>query len=346
MFPIAKGYFGIGLPRNASIGQGHFGSDMIMAVIDDSSNVVLSDRWSTSNTVPELDTAQGGVDNLLFPQGIVTPDGQLYIKFRRLFVTGDPLDMNVNLTNFQACQFAFSPEFGLLNHGRANRETTVCNFGNVSGPTAAPVAPLNNALVVAHAVLGAFGVGLFLTFGGFLYRYLWCLSVGVRLWLSSVLFLLGGVLVIISFIIAGVMVAQRNTPHFSFDSPSQGAHSILSLVLMIAVVAFLLTRFLADCALKPSRVSVASDAGSEKAQFYRLASFGGWVMLVIAVLVGWPSIFLGFVDSQDTVPWLWVIGGILIGVGAIFILAEILRCILGPKPPAQQEEIEMTNRAA
>jgi hypothetical protein len=341
VYPISQGYFGIGLPTNVTPGFGHFGSDMILAVIDPANNVVLSDRWSTSNSLPDLDTALGGEDNLIFPQGIVTPDGQLYIKFRRLFVTGDPFDTPISIVNFQRCQFAFSPFPGLLNHGRANRETQVCNFGNVSSPTSAPAVPFRNSLVVAHAVLGAFGIGLFLTFGGFLYRYLWCLSIGVRMWVSGVFFLLGGVLVIISFIIACAMVAESNAVHFSFDSPSHGAHGILALVTMIAVVAFLLIRFVADCALKPSRVSVAADLESEKAQFYRLASFGGWALLVVVVLVGWPTIFVGFVDNATTFPWLWVVGAILIFIGCVFIIAEIIRCIKGPKRPTPSEEIEM-----
>jgi hypothetical protein len=347
VFPMTRGYFGLGLPTRLGISQGHLESDMILVTIDEARNVVLSDRWSTANALPDLDTALGGRDNLLLPQGIITPAGQLYIKFRRLFVTGDRFDVNVNVTSTQRCSFAFNRDSTVLNHGRANRETQTCNFGNVTIPTPPPLPPLNYALIVAHAVLGAFGVGLFLTFGGFFYRYLWCLSIGARMWISNILFLLGGVLVIISFIIAGVMVAQRGAPHFSFDSASQGAHSILSLVVMIAVVAFLLTRFLADCALKPSRIAAAEVAESEKAQFYRLASFGGWAMLVISVLVGWPAIFLGFVDFRETFPWLWVIGGILIGVGVIFIVAEVIRCIAGPKPVQHdKDEVEMSDMAA
>ena len=349
VYPISRGYFGIGFPTRFGAGQAHIQSDMIMAIIDDSANpatVSVTDRWSTQNALPGLDTAQGGQDNILVPQGIVTPDNKLFVKFQRLLSTGDALDVVIDINAYQPCTFAFSPEPGTLNHGRFNRETRLCNFGNVTQPTSAPRPARSASLNVAHAVLGAFGIGLFITFGGYFYRYLWCLPVSSRVAISSGLFLLGGVLVIISFIIACVMVSQSTADHFSFSTASQGAHGIISLVTMIAVVSFLILRFLLDCAWRKSRVEISADPKSEKAQFYRLGNFASWSVLVIAVLVGWPAIFLGFVDNQTTYPWLWVIGAILIFVGVLFILTEILRCFLAPKIHRDDEDeaIEMSKR--
>jgi hypothetical protein len=344
VFPISQGYFGIGLPNNVLPGQGHINTDMIVAVIGDNRGVTLGDRYSTAEAFPSLDTSLGGVDSLMVPQGIVTPDGQLFVKFRRLYQTGDVYDNDISVTTVQPCQFAFSNASGLQYHGRGNVETVVCNFGNITERTASPSNPNPYSLVVAHAVLGAFGIGLFLTFGGFFYRYLWCLPVRVRTLFSGVLFVFGAVLTLISFIIAGVMVSQGSGDHYSFNSGSNGAHSILSLVAMIAVFAFIVLRFLADCALKPSRIEVAEDRNSEKAQFYRLGSFAGWAALVIVLLVGWPAIFLGFVDNYTTFPWLWVIGAILIFIGVVFIVAEIIRCFKGPKDELDEDDLDMVER--
>lgn len=351
VFPISKGWFGLGFPPFQYLpGQGHINTDMILMAIDSTVNpptVSLSDRWSVANDLPGTDVSFGGKDNLIAPQGIVTTDGRLYVRFRRLYSTGDVFDQVILTNASQPCLFAYSPDAGLNFHGRANQQSTLCNFGNVSPTTAPTNAPRRQELVVAHGVLGAFGIGLFLTFGGFFYRYFWCVPLGARLMLSTVLFILGGVLVIISFIIAGVMVSQSTAQHFSFNTASSGAHGLTALVTMICVVVFLFLRLLSDCILKPSKRAAVSNPENEKAAFYRLASYSSWVLLILSCFVGWPVIFLGFVDLQNTWPWLWVIGGILIGVATFFAVAEIIKCIFGPKVVTQGDveldEVRNTN---
>lgn len=344
----SRGWFSLGFPPDKFLpGFGHMDTDMIVAQVDgaNSSVVLLSDRWSTNNTLPPLDSSLGGQDNLIFPQGIVTPAGQMYIKFRRLYSTGDKVgcgwpcvrtvglrariarqfDRVVNVTATQPCLFAFfdgSNNFSY--HGRANVQLGVCNFGNVT-ERAAVVNPFPRNLVIAHGVLGALGVGLFMTVGAFWLRFF-----GAKLAIvSSVLFLLGVALIIISFIIAGVMVSQGSGIHYNFNSPSSGSHSILALVTMMCAVSFLLVRFFVDCVLRPSRARVAPT--SEKGQFYTLGQYAGYTVLALTILVGWPTIFLGFVDDKNRDPWLWVIGGILIGFAAIWLVAEVVAAIVAAR---------------
>ena len=336
VFPLKAGWFSIGLPAlDARSPLAHVNSDMITFVIDELNPemVILSDRWSNNATFPELDTSLGGEDNLVFPQGIVTPDGQLYVKFQRKYVTGDVFDQPINILGKQFCSFAFSTQMGTLYHGRANQRVEICNFGNITDPT---TPPNRYSLIVAHGVLGALGIGLFLTVGGFFYRYLWCVPVKVRGMLSNVLFVLGGLLVLISFIIAGVMVSQASGEHYSFDTASMGGHGVTSLIAFIGTLLFVLVRLF-----------TSSEKRADDNVEYRLFQYAGWVVLVLTIMVGWPAIFLGFVDQENTHPWLWVIGAIMIFLAVVALLGEIIRCLKMPKDDhsdIDENDVELTTR--
>ena len=329
-FPINQGWFGFGLPNPATFkpGQSHLNTDMLMFEIM-GSNVLATDRFSVENGLPPLDTSLGGKDNLLFgTQGVAGtstkyPQGVMFVRFLRNFVTGDPLDQSVVVLATQPCMFAFSDLPGLSSHGR-QFEFQTCNFGNVG---------INNernfelSLIVAHGVLGSLGLGLFVTFGAFLYRYLFCVPDKTLSMLSNIMFVFGGLLVLISFIIAVAMVSNAQVVHFSFDSASMGAHAITSLVATLGIFVFLVLRLLLDCVWSKSK---DDESEGDSSQMYKLGAYAGWAILFLTVIVGWACILLGFVDERLTDPWLWVIGGIIIGIAVIFALAEIIRCVIKP----------------
>merc|ERR1712232_1048694 len=100
-------------------------------------------------------------------------------------------------------------------------------------------------------------------------------------------------------------------------------------------------RIFVDSSLRSAKVEkLQDDPSSDTAQFYRLGSYSSWAILALTILVGWPAIFLGFVDQENRDPWLWVIGGILIGVAVMFLIAEIIRYLKGPKHPNAGDDDE------
>jgi hypothetical protein len=344
-----KGWFGIGFPPPLYLaGDGHNNTDMIVAMVDPNNptKVIVSDMWSFNNTSIQLDPAVGGQDNVQVTYAAITPKGELFVQFKRLLATGDRFDRVINTTALSPCMFAFydkSDTFGY--HGRANIQLgdgasggPYCNWGAVN-ITVPEVPPFPFALVVAHGVLGALGIGLFLTFGAFVLRYATCLPPKALSGITWVLFLLGVVLIVISFIIAGAMVSEGSGAHFSFNTPSSGAHSITALVTFMAAVAFVVVHLLTELLLKPG--SKAQEGSSDApppadSAFQRLAQLASYAILAIAIVVGWPAIFLGFVDEQNTDPWLGVIGGILFGVAAIWLVAEVIHQVLRARARASE----------
>lgn len=331
----SKGWLGIGLPPAAYVpGTGHNDTDMWVARVDPSNatNVLLTDQWSPVTGQPVLDTTLGGQNNLIYPQGIITPTGLMYIAFRRMLVTGDRFDQPVNTTALSPCLFAFFDQdnsFGY--HGRGNVMTITCNWGNVTvTPRVSPPFPYN--LLVAHAVLGSIGVGLLLTMGAFWLRYCGCIRLRLTTVATAVIFVLGAVLLVLSLLLAGVMVSQSTGLHYTLSSASNGAHAYTALACVIASVVFVVLR-LVTCDMSGKPATNDGDAA-----FGRLAQYAGYAVLAIAILVGWPTIFLGFVDQRNLLPWMWVIGGIAIGVAVLFFAAEVMYCF--KTSPHPRDEVE------
>lgn len=330
------GWFGFGLPPDVFLpGEGHRDTDIMLFSVNpaDPTALISTDMWSfnTSAVLPDTELPDGQ-DNIILEVGFVR-NGVAFAKFRRLVDTNSSFDRAIELNRTQGCLFAFfneSNDFGP--HNPSNAQLDVCNFGNV---TVVPpeVNPFPHALIVAHGVIGALGVGLFLTLGAFLARYAGSSSLVAML--VNVAFYLGTGLVVISFIIAGVMVSQGSGVHYNFSSPSGGAHSFISLVTFISAVAFVVVRLLTELCLNPGEDGIS-----------KLGRAGWYAILAICILTGWATLFLGFVDLQETWPWLWVIGAILIAVGVAFIVAEILYIIWKSKNSDSDDEgIEMAEAA-
>lgn len=337
------GWFGFGLPPATFFpGDGHVDTDMMVFSVDplNPSRLIATDMWSFnasisgSGVVPDVDLPDG-VNNVVLQYSAVA-NGQAFAVFRRRIDTGSPWDRVFNLTSPQACLFAFNSDsvvFGY--HGSKNVQIGECNWGNVT-VTPPTITPFPYSLVVAHGVIGALGVGLFLTLGVFVARYGGSSSfMGL---LKNLLFCLGVILILISFVIAGVMVSQGSGLHYSFSSPSSGSHSILSLITFMSAIFFIVVYFVTERLLSQEEPK-GRASGEEDGALSKLGRGMWYTILAICILTGWPAIFLGFVDLQSTDPWLWVIGGILIGVAVIFLLAEILRHMFGGKQAKDKVEV-------
>lgn len=152
-----------------------------------SKSIVASDRYSKSQSVPTVDTAQ---DIQLQPDSTVKQDGSMYIHFKRLLKTGDPNDnefklgtqaygvawrngpvpsqtMDVNFDlgthdGHQSASFALLPSSSDSNNDNDNAST------NVDQEAADPY----NKVIVAHgAVMFVAWIGL-VPVGAWMARYL------------------------------------------------------------------------------------------------------------------------------------------------------------------------------
>merc|ERR1712065_124563 len=112
------------------------------------------------------------------------------------------------------------------------------------------------------------------------------MSLKPRTFFTGALFIFGFLLILISFIIAGVMVSQASGRHFSFSTPSNGAHGITSLVAFIGITVFVVMRIFVDSSLRSAKVEkLQDDPSSDTAQFYRLGSYSSWAILALTILV-------------------------------------------------------------
>ena len=79
-------------------------------------SVRITDRWASGHSLPVLDTALGGTDDIADPS-ISEVDGKVRLSFTRKLVTGDSNDKNILLPETNNFIFAFSTSPGISYHG-------------------------------------------------------------------------------------------------------------------------------------------------------------------------------------------------------------------------------------